>query len=97
MEKYYDQEIVYSTDRSYYRQMESMQVSPHKRKCIDGKVTGSGKCVGYCRFNGHRGYLTSELRKQHNCLGKDCYYYSPKEKETIFFNAMAKSLSALTV
>ena len=44
------------------------------------RIHGCGKCVGYCAYKGHEGYLTSELRKQHNCLEKECYHYVKREK-----------------
>ena len=52
----------------------------HNRRCIDGRMTGSGKCVGYCRYDGHPGFLTREQRKEHNCIQKECFYYLPKVK-----------------
>lgn len=54
--------------------------SIHHNKCIDGSVTGSGCCVGYCTFEEHPGFLTKELRKKHNCINKGCHYYVAKTK-----------------
>lgn len=70
--------IVYSTD-SRSKPFDNNS-SPHRRRCIDGSVTGYGKCVGYCDFDGHPGYLTKELRKDHQCLAKECRYYLQKAK-----------------
>ncbi len=53
---------------------------PHHRKCIDGKITGCGNCVGYCKYCEHPGYLTKDLRKKHDCIKKNCNYYVPKTK-----------------
>lgn len=50
-------------------------------RCINGQITGSSACVGYCQYCEHPGYLTKELRKQHNCIQKECRYYVPKPKE----------------
>ena len=36
------------------------------------------RCVGYCEFDGHSGYLTEKLRNRHDCLQKNCRYYVPK-------------------
>lgn len=74
--------IVYSTysDRCYI--FECVDSFNHTIKCINGRVTGSNKCVGYCQYEGHPGFLTKELRKQHNCIGKECYYYIQKRKTT---------------
>ena len=71
----------------------------YTRRCIYGKVTGCGNCVGFCRYYGHPGFLTKELRKQHNCLGKKCIYYIPKERSlkanepiVILFEPLWKSI-----
>ena len=71
--------VVYSTERSGYHMFENKN-SP-QRRCIDGKITGSNKCVGYCRYIGHPGFLTEKHRKEHDCLGKGCRYYASKEKK----------------
>lgn len=61
-----------------YEYYESASPSNAKRRCINGRITGSGKCVGYCAYDGHPGFLTKELRKEHNCIGKGCFYYIAK-------------------
>ncbi len=48
------------------------------RRCIDGSVVGCSKCVGYCAFCEHPGFLTEKLRKKHDCLGKECFHYIAK-------------------
>lgn len=76
---FHSMEIVqsYSTD---YRRCDNPPKSGynHTRKCIDGTVTSSNRCVGYCKYYGHTGYLTSKLRKKHDCIGKACRYYISK-------------------
>ena len=72
-------EVIYSTPKESKFEKGA---SPHHRRCIDGKVTGCGNCVGYCQFREHPGYLTKELRKQHDCIKKGCNYYIPKSKPT---------------
>ena len=47
---------------------------------MDGRVYGCSKCVGYCRYYGHPGFLTGKLRQEHDCLGKGCAHYVPKER-----------------
>ena len=82
--------IVYSTGQAGYSYLEKKQTSPHRRRCINGQITGCGKCVGYCTFCEHPGYLTKELRKEHNCIKKNCHYYQAKEKtadNTVFVAA----------
>ncbi len=61
----------------------SAGTSPHHRRCIDGRITGCGNCVGYCSFRDHPGYLTKDLRKKHDCIKKACNYYVPKAKPVI--------------
>ena len=74
-------EIVFSVASiDFFSSIEKNQHSPHRRICIDGRITGSGNTVGYCRFKEHPGYLTKALRKEHDCVKKGCYYYSPKSK-----------------
>ena len=66
-----------------YEYYEKRSHSPYNRRLIDGTITGCGKCVGYCQFCEHPGFLTQEQRKQHDCLGKQCYYYLPKERTVL--------------
>ena len=63
-----------------YECYEKQSNSQYNRRLIDGKITGCGKCVGYCDYREHSGFLTKEQRKQHNCLGRQCRHYIPKEK-----------------
>lgn len=53
----------------------------HNHRCIDNSITGSNKCVGYCQYNEHPGFLTEELLQQHDCLGKGCYHFIPKPRK----------------
>lgn len=64
-----------------YLHYEKKSGSKYNRRCIDGRITGCGNCVGYCQYAGHSGFLTKELRKEHNCIGKGCFYYLPKIKQ----------------
>lgn len=64
-------------DYTYY---DSRQQNPYNRCSIDGTIVGCGKCIGYCQFEEHRGFLTKKQRQEHNCIGKGCYYYLPKPK-----------------
>lgn len=60
-----------------YGKIEDRQIG-YNRTCINGRITGCGKCVGYCQYVGHPGYLTEQLRKEHKCIEKRCFYYLPK-------------------
>ena len=33
------------------------------RRCINGKITSCGRCVGYCSFQEHAGFLTREQQR----------------------------------
>ena len=75
--------IIFSSEWYTYNALESNCLS-NDRRCINGKVTGSNKCVGYCQYYGHPGFLTKEQRKQHDCIRKKCDYYVEKQKKTTF-------------
>lgn len=62
----------------------------YNRKSITGSTVGCSRCVGYCMYEGHRGYLTAELRKEHDCLGKGCYHYIEKPRREKTFKTMDK-------
>ncbi len=70
--------IIYSTSTDRYSFAEKNSPSKYTRKCINGKITGCSNCVGYCQYKEHPGFLTKELRKQHNCIEKECYHFIPK-------------------
>ncbi len=71
------------TEIEQYLLLEKREGVRHERRLINGKVTGCGNCVGYCRFEEHAGFLTREQRREHDCLGKQCRYYlgKPKKRE----------------
>lgn len=70
--------VLYVTSEDRYASFEKQSTSKHLRQCIDNSVTGCNKCVGYCQFSEHPGFLTKELRKKHDCIKKHCNYYVPK-------------------
>ncbi len=74
---------IHSSDRPYSDFDIGRGIDKHIRHCIDGTKTGCGKCVGYCTYYEHTGFLTDSLRKKHNCLKKGCRYYVPKDKASI--------------
>lgn len=65
-------------DYAYY---DGLYSSPHHRRCIDGSITGSSKCVGYCEYSEHKGFLSEKLRNERNCIAKGCNYYLPKQQQ----------------
>ena len=84
------------------RIMKKYRMGNHNQKCIDGRITGSGNCVGFCMYYIHPGFLTSDLRKQHDCIGKQCNHYIEKSKkeqckpnETDFFKSLSRRVDAI--
>lgn len=67
-------------EASLYREVEKKTIENFNLRCIDGSIHGCGKCVGYCAYEGHAGFLTAELRKEHQCIEKGCFHYSPKPR-----------------
>ena len=74
-------EIIYSTDENTYEFYEKQSFSPKLRRCIDNTTTGSNKCVGYCKYDNHPGFLTAKHMKEHNCTNKACYYFIAKSSK----------------
>ena len=76
--------VVYTTEMNKYAFFEKGSPSAFTRVCIDGHITGSNKCVGYCQYQEHSGFLTTELLVQHDCIKKGCDYFiaKPKYKDT---------------
>ena len=64
-----------------YSYLDEVQGSDHRRRCIDGKITGRGNCVGYCQCDDHPGFLTAKHCIEHRCVEKGCHYYMPKTKK----------------
>ncbi len=65
-----------------YAYFDGLHSNPHRRRCIDGSITGSGKCIGYCQFSEHLGFLTESLCKKHQCIEKDCHHFLPKQHQS---------------
>lgn len=89
--------LVYSSETNIYVEQASQYGSSYIRKTIDGRQVGCSKCVGFCQYDGHPGFLTAEQRDQHNCLQKNCYYYVSKpakeKKRSISKNITCNILS----
>lgn len=65
--------------KTEYELLEEQCHSKFDRRCIDGRIRGCGKCVGYCKNVDHPGFLTRDQRKEHDCIGKGCHYYVSKK------------------
>ena len=70
----------YSGAFEEYQKLEAHYGDGHNRRCIDGRSTGCGKCVGFCKYSGHPGFLTEDQRSAHHCIENGCTYYFPKPK-----------------
>lgn len=70
--------VVFSTGIDRYAFFEKKSPSNYTRRCIDNSIIGSNKCVGYCQYDGHPGFLTKSLLKKHNCIEKECYHFVKK-------------------
>ncbi len=73
--------VVFTTEIDRYAFFEKKSPSNYTRRCIDNSITGSNKCVGYCQYDGHPGFLTKDLLKQHNCIEKECYHFIAKSNK----------------
>lgn len=77
--------------RYYYkrlseRELNEKYVNKNKllRRFMDGHPHRNEEKVGYCWNNQHKGYLTEELMKRHQCMEKDCHFcqlYKQKQVE----------------
>lgn len=65
---------------SEYAFYDSHSKSKYNRISIDGTVVGCSRCVGYCKYDMHPGFLTEKMRKVHHCIEKGCNYYLEKDK-----------------
>ena len=64
-----------------YAYLDKAQSDPYRRRCIDGRITGRGNCVGYCQCDEHPGFLTAGHCAVHQCKQKGCHYFMPKLKQ----------------
>lgn len=64
-----------------YSYLDKAQGSDHRRRCIDGRITGRGNCVGYCQRDEHPRFLTAALCAEHRCAEKGCHYFMPKLRQ----------------
>ena len=64
-----------------YAYLDKAQGNDHRRRCIDGGITGRGNCVGYCQCNEHPGFLMARHCTEHQCKEKGCHYFLPKLRQ----------------
>ncbi len=63
---------------SVYREMADRTVRGFNLRCIDGTLHGQNKCVGFCTYEQHPGFLTARQERKHQCHGKACFYHHSK-------------------
>lgn len=69
---------VNSMDTSLYHEVMQNTMRGYNLRCIDGSIHGCSKCVGYCSYDGHTGFLTTKMQEEHDCIGKKCFYHFSK-------------------
>lgn len=87
--------IIYKSLDNKYTSFEKNSPTKFTRRCIDNSITGCNKCVGYCEYRGHPGFLTRNLIRQHDCINKECYYFIAKPKRERKNNYQPFNLSSV--
>lgn len=59
---------------------------------FDG-VNRSEKPVGFCHCKQHKGYVSSDLLKKHNCLGRECRYFCKYNDSPYFIDRYRRNKS----
>lgn len=70
-----------SSHYEQYAMLEEKHGRGHERRCINGKITGCGKCVGFCTYEVHPGFLTEDLKSKHRCDSRECRFFLPKPRK----------------
>lgn len=65
-------------EQSFYRERERESIKGYNLRCIDGTIHGCGKCVAFCSYEQHSGFLTPEMERARGCKEKGCFYHYPK-------------------
>ncbi len=73
----------YLNNQVDYRVIDKRFGSVTNKRCIDGRITGSNKCIGFCNYADHPGYVTSEIAQKHMCFEKGCGYFIQKTRELV--------------
>lgn len=65
-------------ERSLYQEMAAKTARSFNLRCIDGTLHGQSKCVGFCAYEYHRGFLTVQQERAHQCRERSCIHHHPK-------------------
>lgn len=52
---------------------------------FDG-VNRNEKPLGFCHYKNHSGYVSSDLLKKHNCIGRECHYFCRYDDSPYFID-----------
>lgn len=90
-----------TTNSEKYEAFEKASRSQYNRRCIDNSIAGCSRCVGYCQYDAHPGFLTEKHRKEHNCIEKECRHYLAKPARnrgavSQLFSDLSSSILSLT-
>lgn len=64
-----------------YSKMEQRYGAGHHRITIRRKTTASSKCMGFCFYESHPGFLTEQDMAVHRCCERACRYFLPKPRK----------------
>ena len=67
-----------------------MEFTQEKKRTIDGKHCACTKVVGYCHCKLHKGHLTANLMREHECVQKGCHYFE-KYEDAAFWQIKSKN------
>ncbi len=65
-------------EASVYREMADRTARGFNLRCMDGTLRGRSKCVGFCAYEQHPGFLTARQEREHQCHEKGCFYHHAK-------------------
>ena len=70
-----------------YAEMEKRYGHGHELKTLERKFTASSKCIGFCLYDRHPGFVTTTIMQAHHCWERDCLYFLEKPKKLRCFPA----------
>lgn len=82
--------IIYKNLDDRYTTFEKNSPTKFTHRCIDNSITGCNKCVGYCEYRGHPGFLTRNLIRQYDCINKYMAFYITLTNECVFSKALQR-------
>lgn len=68
----------------------------HYSGYFDG-VNRSEKPCGFCHYSQHKGFVSSDLLKKHNCIGRECHYFCKYEDSPYFIDRYRRNKDKLRI